>query len=69
MIEAALDYVVASSSALTATCLVYIAREAHAARQTIAENEQRSRVNRRVLKREGMVKPLRLKDLKKGDDS
>lgn len=58
MIEAALQYVIALSSALTATGVGYIAREAHEARQTISENEERSTVNRAVLRREGMFVPV-----------
>lgn len=58
MIEAALQYVIAASSALTATGVAYIAREAHEARKTIYDNEQRSQVNRQVLRREGMYRPL-----------
>ena len=58
MIEAALQYVIALSSALTATGVAYIAREAHEARQQIAENEERSVVNRAVLRREGMISPV-----------
>ena len=52
------QYVIACSSALTATCVVYIAREAHEARKTIYDNEQRSQVNRKVLRREGIYRPL-----------
>ena len=58
MTAALLQYVIALSSALTATMLVYIAREAHEARRTIHQNEERSMVNRKALRREGMVGPL-----------
>ena len=58
MIDAILQYVIALSSALTAATLVYIAREAHEARRTINENEQRSMVNRAVLEREGIYRPI-----------
>jgi len=54
VIEAALQYVIAASSALTATGVAYIAREAHEARKTIYDNEKRSKVNREVLRREDM---------------
>jgi len=43
---------------MTAATLVYIAREAHEARRTINENEQRSMVNRAVLEREGIYRPI-----------
>ncbi len=62
MIEAALQYVIALSSALTATGVAYIAREAHEARKTINSNERRSKVNRKVLKNEGIFRPLPLSD-------
>ena len=58
VIEAALQYVIALSSALTATGVAYIAREAHEARKTINDNEKRSVVNRAVLRREGMYSPV-----------
>jgi len=58
VIEAALQYVIALSSALTATGVAFIAREAHEARKTIYDNEQRSQVNRAVLRREGIYRPL-----------
>jgi len=67
VIEAALQYVIALSSALTATGVAYIAREAHEARKTIAQNEQRSRINRKVLKREGILRPLHLGDVTEED--
>lgn len=59
MTAALLQYVIAVSSTLTATMLVYIAREAHEARRTINQNEERSMVNRAALRREGIVGPLR----------
>jgi len=55
---ALLQYIIALSSALTATAVIYIAREAHEARKTVYANEERSMVNRAVLRREGMVGPL-----------
>jgi len=55
---ALLQYIIALSSALTATSVVYIAREAHEARKTVYDNEERSMVNRAVLRREGMVDPI-----------
>ncbi|GAB7094094.1 hypothetical protein JCM30237_12460 [Halolamina litorea] len=55
---AIVQYVIALSSALTASMLVYIAREAHMARKTISDNEKRSMVNRAVLRREGMYVPI-----------
>jgi len=58
VIEAALQYVIALSSALTATGVAYIAREAHEARKTISDNEERSVVNRAVLRREGLIHPI-----------
>lgn len=64
MIEAALQFAVDISSVLTATGVAYIAREAHEARKTISDNERRSRINRRVLKKEGILGPLHLGDLK-----
>lgn len=53
-----LQYVIAVSSALTATTMVYIAREANEARKTIYDNEERSMVNRAVLRQEGMAEPI-----------
>lgn len=57
MIDAILQYVIAFTSTLTATGVVYIAREAHEAHQTIADNEERSTTNRAVLEREGIYPP------------
>ena len=67
MIEAALQFAVDISSVLTATGVAYIAREAHEARKTIDDNERRSRINRKVLKREGILQPLHLGNLKEED--
>jgi len=58
VIEAALQYVIAFSSTLTASAVIYIAREAHEARRTINENEERSMVNRAILRREGIFTPI-----------
>lgn len=56
------QYVIAVSSALTAATMIYIAREAHEARKTIYDNEERSMVNRAVLRREGLVGRLEQRD-------
>jgi len=55
---ALLQYIIALSSALTATAVIYIAREAHEARKTVYANEERSMVNRAILRREGMLGPI-----------
>lgn len=59
-----LQYVLTVSSTVTATGIVYIAREAHKARNQVEANDRRSRENkrrstqnRRVLYREGLLKP------------
>ena len=49
-----LQYVIALSSALTATGVAFLVREVHAARKTIYDNEKRSEVNRAVLRQEGL---------------
>ena len=67
MIEAILQYVIALSSALTAAFVGYIARTAHGTLKTIEENEQRSTVNRKVLRREGMYVPLKERARSEGE--
>ena len=58
MPAALLQYIIALSSALTATAVIYIAREAHEARKTVYANEERRMVNRAILRREGMLGPI-----------
>jgi len=67
VIDVTLDWVIASSSALTASCLVYIAREAREVHRTISANEERSTVNRAVLRREGMLSPVHDRPRDEGD--
>lgn len=51
-----LQYVIAVSSVLTASGVIFIAKEAHQTHQTVYDNEERSLTNREVLQREGLVR-------------
>ncbi len=50
-----MDFIVAVSSAVTATGVLVGVRELHQTRRTIEQNHERSRTNREILREEGLL--------------